>query len=81
MFKGWFKKFSIIFFVLYLIMVLFPGLVIDPTDFILGWIAGAPSVDGWTHGVMLYFYLVFLLPVCYLIFLFFYYLYKLWGQE
>lgn len=49
-----------------LILVL-PGLVIIPADFIVNLFRASSSVDSWTHGIMVWLAFLYLIPIIYII--------------
>jgi hypothetical protein len=68
--KKKFIRYTIIYCVIYLLVLALPGLTIVPVDYILETISGIEYADGWTPGVMIYTGLTIILPVIYIITLF-----------
>ena len=63
--NGYMKKCSIYFAVIYLITFLTSSLFIRAFDYIHGLIIGAKIVDGWSLGIMVWFGLIFVIPIIY----------------
>ena len=65
---------TIIAFCIEVIILLFPILVIAPADYVIGLIRGYTPSDGWTYGVMIWFFSLFIIPIMYIVSLVFLYL-------
>jgi hypothetical protein len=65
--KKTFMKFSVIYLIVYVLVLVMPGLVVHPVDWFAEMITGIHYVDGWTHGFMAYTVLAVLMPIVYII--------------
>ena len=74
--KSSFLKISLIYLAVYISILVMPGVVVYPIDWVAELITGIHYVDGWTHGLMVYTALVFLMPVIYIIVLVTYWIKK-----
>lgn len=64
--KNSFLKISFIYLGVYISILVTPGIVVYPIDWVVELITGIHYVDGWAHGVMVYTVLVFLMPIIYI---------------
>ena len=62
-----FVKISIFYLIAYASMMLLPGIVVHPVDWIFELITGIHYVDGWTKGLMAYMILAVAMPLLYII--------------
>jgi len=73
------KKYSIYFAVIYLVTFLASSIFIQGFDYIHGLIIGAKIVEGWSLGFMVWFGLIFVIPIIYCLVISFL-LYKKYSQ-
>jgi hypothetical protein len=62
-----FIKFSIIYLIVVVLVLVMPGLVVHPVNWAAERITGVHYVDGWTYGFMAYTALVVVMPIIYII--------------
>ena len=67
--KNRFLKFSLVYLIAYVLLLIMPGVIVYPVDWLSGLITGVKYVDGGTHGFMAYTALAVLLPFLYVILL------------
>ena len=66
-FKKRTTKITAIFFVIYAVIWLFPGIISYSVDSIIEYFRGFKQIDSWTYGDMWWLYTVIILPIIYLL--------------